>query len=404
LKQLEKCIKIKDGFNHGDIYDRSKDEYNLPIDIKLFQKEFKKLKIIDKFRMFDNLKTLDMLKGISIDLELEDGTRIDIEGFSDGQFQSIYIYAVTEIFKELNCLTLLDEPDAFLHPEWQFKFFEQVYEITNATSKNNHVLMSSHSAVTLVNYHDRKIRMFVFEGNQVKNRNVNKKYAIDQLSSNMIQYSENEQILSILRNINIEQSPVLFTEGSTDPDIVRVAWQKLYREEPMPFIPIYAFNCVYLRQLFQDERIHNELNRRPAFAMFDFDEAYNEWNALKSKTDTWNFIEKDPYKGLCVQNPTKNLFAFLLPVPGMEEIEKQVISDKASKTHYAHESRMGIEHLFYNAPNTGTYFETQPKPGGAQIIHFKGDKTQFAKEVVRDINPSYFEVFRPIFDFIKSKC
>ena len=345
-----------------------------------------------------------MYDNIHLALKLKNQVDANLSYFSDGQFQSIYIYTIMEIFKDLDCVTLLDEPDAFLHPEWQFKFLEQVYEITNATAKKNHVLMSSHSAITLVNYDNRKIRMFVFESNQVKNRNVPKDYAISQLSSNMIQYSENEQILSILRNINIEQLPVLFTEGSTDPDIVKVAWQKLYVEDPMPFIPIYAFNCVYLKQLFQDERIHNELNQRPAFAMFDFDEAYNEWNALKSKTDTWNFIENDPYKGLCVQNPAKNLFAFLLPVPEIEAIEKQVISDKPSKIHFAHESRMGIEHLFYTAPNIDSYFEIQQKPGGAQIVHFKGDKTEFAKNVVPTIDIEYFEVFRSMFDFIKSKC
>lgn len=385
-------------------YMHSSEQYIFYCALEKIQHEFSGYTLKQLFNQFDNLKTLGMLESMSIPLELNNGLSGNILDFSDGQFQSIYIYTIMEIFKDLDCVTLLDEPDAFLHPEWQFKFLEQVYEITNSTSKNNHVLMSSHSAITLVNYDNRKVRMFVFESNQVKNRNVPKDYAISQLSSNMIKYSENEQILSILRNINIEQLPVLFTEGSTDPDIVKVAWQKLYAEEPMPFIPIYAFNCVYLKQLFQDERIHNELNQRPAFAMFDFDEAYNEWNALKSKTDAWNFIENDPYKGLCVQNPTKNLFAFLLPVPETEAIEKQVISDKPSKTHYAHESRMGIEHLFYTAQNIDSYFEIQVKPGGANIVHFKGDKTQFAKEVIKDIDTAYFEVFRPMFDFIKLKC
>ena len=94
----------------------------------------------------------------------------------------------------------------------------------------------------------------------------------------------------------------------------------------------------------------------------------------------------------------------MLPIPEIEAIEKQVISDKPSKTHYAHESRMGIEHLFYTAPNIDSYFEIQQKPGGAQIVHFKGDKTEFAKNVVPTIDIEYFEVFRSMFDFIKSKC
>jgi len=401
LDKLIVCIKGE--FLHSDIYNLDKDTYTIPINIELFQEKFRSESIENIFKQIDNLKTLEMYDNIRLALKLKNQVDANLSYFSDGQFQSIYIYTIMEIFKDLDCITLLDEPDAFLHPEWQFKFLEQVYEITNATAKKNHVLMSSHSAITLVNYDNRKIRMFVFEGNQVKNRNVGKNYAISQLSSNMIQYSENEQILSVLRNINIEQLPVFFTEGSTDPDIVKVAWQKLY-EEPMPFIPIYAFNCVYLKQLFQDERIHNELNQKAAFAMFDFDEAYNEWNALKSKADTWNFIEHDPYKSLCVENPTKNLFAFLLPVPEIEAIEDQVIADKSTKSHYAHESRMGIEHLFYTATDTDSYFEILRKPGGGQIIHFKGDKTLFAKEIVPRIDVSYFEAFRPMFEFIKSKC
>lgn len=401
LDKLILCVKGE--FLHSDIYNLDKDTYTIPINIELFQEKFRSESIENIFKQIDNLKTLEMYDNIHLALKLKNQVDANLSYFSDGQFQSIYIYTIMEIFKDLDCVTLLDEPDAFLHPEWQFKFLEQVYEITNATAKKNHVLMSSHSAITLMNYQNKNIRMFTLESNQIKNRNVNKKYAVDQLSSNLLKYREDEQILSILRNINIERLPILFTEGSTDPDIIRVAWEKLY-SEPMPFISIYAFKCDYLRQLIQDQRIQNELRNKAIFALFDFDEAYNEWNHLKSK-DTWNDFETDPYKGLCTGIESKKTYAFVIPVPEIEQIERQVIIDKTHKTHYAHESKMEIEHLFYNAPNTSEYFEIITKPGGAEIIEVKtSKKTKFAKEVVSEIDASYFEVLKPMLDFIKSKC
>ena len=107
---------------------------------------------------FDNLKTLGMLADITVPLTLTSGLDARIAHFSDGQFQSVYIYSIVELFKDRNCLTLLDEPDAFLHPEWQLYFLRQVFEITDAAGTSNHVLMSSHSAVTLIPHDKKKIK------------------------------------------------------------------------------------------------------------------------------------------------------------------------------------------------------------------------------------------------------
>lgn len=404
ILKLSSCSESSfGGFEVDQGFMRGNQQYIYHCKIEKIREVFDDLTLKQLFNQFDNLKTIGMLESLAIPFELSNGLSANIIDFSDGQFQSIYIYALTEIFKELDSITLLDEPDAFLHPEWQFKFLDQIYDITDTASKNNHVLMSSHSAITLVNYENRRIRMFVFESNKIKNRNVSKKHAVDQLSSRLLKYREDEQILSIIRNVNIERLPVLFTEGSTDPDIIRIAWEKLY-SEPMPFIPLYAFKCDYLRQLIQDQRILNELRNKAIFALFDFDEAYNEWNYLKSK-DTWADFEDNPYKGLCTGIESNKTYAFVIPVPEIVQIERQVIIDKTQRTHYAHESKMEIEHLFYNAPNTSEYFETITKPGGAEIIEVKtSKKTKFAQEVVPDIDVSYFTVLKPMLDFIKDKC
>ena len=215
-----------------------------------------------------------------------------ISHFSDGQFQSVYIYSIVELFKDRNCLILLDEPDAFLHPEWQFDFLRQVFDITDAAAKTSHVLMSSHSAVTLIPHDKKKIKFFDIKDNQANCYDLPKAIAIKKLSSDLIKYSEQEQLLSIINAAQIEKKPVLFTEGSTDPIILKEAWYKLYEEE-MPFIPFYAFSCTYINQLLTDNRIHGEMGGLPVFALFDFDKAFDQWNGLNG-----DVTASDPFKGL----------------------------------------------------------------------------------------------------------
>lgn len=400
LDALLECIE--GGFSSASLYGPEKDIFTIPISRALFLKKFEGVSSQELFRSFDNLRSAGMFGQISNPIRLKHGSVADISYFSDGQFQSVYIYAVSELFKDRNCITLLDEPDSFLHPEWQFDFFKQVDEISSSAARSNHVLINTHNATTLANYENRDVRMFCFnEDNKVVARRVGKRYAIDQLSKNMIKYSEDEKILSILRTINIERRPIFFTEGSTDPDILKTAWAKLYAE-PMPFIPIYAFSCVYLRPLLQDERILGELNNNPVFGLFDFDEAFNEWNSLMHK---WGALETDPYKGLSTGDDAKKQYAFLLPVPTVPAIEALVIKDKAAGTHFAHKSRMGIEHLFYADTKTHPYFENEAQPGGFDLLVFKEKKkTKFAKEIVPTLDAACFEVFRPMFEFVKSKC
>jgi len=294
---LNKLASCKADDSKGPVrtegYFSDKDEYILYFDIKTIQTKFADNSSQELFRQFDNLKTIEMLKDISIEITLESNIKATSDHFSDGQFQSVYIYSIIELFKDRNCLTLLDEPDSFLHPEWQFEFLKQVFEIKDNTASNNHVLMSSHSAVTLIPHDHKNIKFFDIKDSSVNCYNLPNKIAINKLSSDLIHYSEQEQLLSIINTIQIEKKPVLFTEGSTDPIILKEAWYKLYEEE-MPFIPFYAFSCTYLSQLLTDDnRIVAEMSGLSLFGMFDFDKAYNQWNGINGE-----IIENDPFKCL----------------------------------------------------------------------------------------------------------
>jgi hypothetical protein len=302
------------------------DRYTLYFDGAKIRQEFADLSRQELFRQFDNLRTLGMLAEITIPLQLTGGVNATIAHFSDGQFQSVYIYSIVELFRDRNCITLLDETDSFLHPEWQFDFLKQIFEITDTTAKNNHVLMSSHSAVTLIPHDKKKIKFFDIKGNQANCHDLPKSVAIKKLSADLIKYSEQEQLLSIINAIQIENKPVLFTEGSTEKGMIK------------------------------------------------------KWAEGES-------------------------YALMLPVPANADIQKQVIRDPVTGETFGGDSCCEIEHLFYGLDSTKNYYQHEPCVGGTKIV-FKsdGEKTSFAREVVPALDQACFEVFCPMFEFIKSKC
>ena len=341
-----------------------------------------------------------MLSEITVPLTLNGGLSATTKHFSDGQFQSVYIYSIVELFKDRNCLTLLDEPDSFLHPEWQFDFLKQVFEITDTTAKNNHVLMSSHSASTITTANEGMIRLFEFDGSKVNATTVNKADVIKALSAGLISFSESEARLSIHHALKNTSGVVLFTEGITDEMILETAWSKLYPAKTITFEIQNAFDRIFLRNLFSRDEMSKNFPKRIMFALFDFDEAFDDWNGLKKKCDEVT----DPHKGLVKQLVYECHYAMLLPVPTDDVLKKQVLNADGKPWGKGSESHLPIELLFYSEDRLGKGFEKRATSGGGEIIEFTGDKVKFAKDVVPTLDAACFEILRPMFELIKSKC
>jgi hypothetical protein len=402
LDQLSACASTTP--NTGPVRDEGflpeKDTYSLYFDLAKVRETFAELSPQELFRRFDSLKTLGMLKDISIPLTLSGGVPGSVSHFSDGQFQSVYIYSIVELFKEHNCLTLLDEPDAFLHPEWQFGFLKQVFEITDTTAKNNHVLMSSHSASTITTANESMINLFAFNGSNVVVTKVNKADVIKSLSAGLISFSESEARLNIHHVLKNTTGAVLFTEGITDEMILETAWSKLYPNKNINFEIQNAFDRIFLRNLFSRDELSKNFPERVMFALFDFDEAYDDWNGLKKECDEVT----DPLKGLTKQLKCKYHFAILLPVPANDILKKQVLNAEGKPWGKGSDSHLSIELLFYSEDRLGHGFTKRATSGGGEIVEFTGDKVKFAKEIVPTLDAACFQVFRPMFEFIQSKC
>jgi predicted ATPase len=393
LDQLMRCI-VGD-FTPASLYDRATDTYELAIDVTKFREVFAALPPVEVFCEFNALRALNMIADISIPVRLAANTEVSSRAFSDGQFQSVYLFAISELFKDRECITLLDEPDAFLHPEWQFDFLRQTLAISEQGARTNHILMSSHSASTIAAEVDCRIRQIEFTGTKTEAREKDKSDLIKSLSAGLITFSEAEAGLNIRHNLKNTRKPVLFTEGVSDELILETAWSKLNLGVTAPFEIQSAFSASFLSVLLSDQTLYDDHRGRKFFGIFDFDEAYNCWNI------NGDDVETDPQCCLTRKRANCEGYSMLLPVPARSSIRDQVINP-ATGAHYRAEARLTIELLFRDVPGLEAHFEIDPtRPGNC--IRFKGKKTRFASRIVPDLDAVHFEVFRPIFDFVSSR-
>ena len=379
----------------GRLGEGREEKYVLYRSFESFSEAFRQKSIFEIFITLDNLKTIGILEEIDVKVTLNTGKEISLGQFSDGQFQSVYILCLTEIFKDLNCISLLDEPDSFLHPEWQFNFFDQINEISNESTNSNHILMSSHSAITLIKFIKEKVGYFEFhETKGYINNKLPKKIAINKLSENLIKLHEQEQLLSIINTIQIENKPILFTEGKTDPLIIKSAYERLYPEEVIPFIPFYCFGHKSVSQIVRDHDVQSDMQGRPIFALFDFDKAFNTFNGFSD-----DYYINSHVDGLVKKLKDQEIYAMMLPVPD-NGIKNQVINPDTGECYNDH-SVMTIEHLFFDFVDGNKFQVDTSTPSNPK--RFSSDKVDFAKNVVPSLPDEAFNVFKPLFDFIKSK-
>lgn len=376
-------------------YQAEIDTYFLFLDVERLRAEFAGDGICSLFRQFYSLKVLEMLATMSVEVELESGFSGGTAGFSDGQFQMVYMLATAELFKDRNIISLCDEPDAFLHPEWQFDFLRQVNAISEQAARTNHILINSHSASTIVADVPCRIRNFQQGEDGVKVSETNKADIIRSLSAGLITFSESEVSLSIEQILINTDGPILFTEGVSDALILTTAWERLFSDVKRSFAIESAFGSAYLRKMLQEQDFFALHSNRTIFGLFDFDTAYNEWKNLGE------LIEADPSKGLVRKRAGGDWFAMLLPVDPNITIRKQILRPGTDQD-FAHKSKLDMELMFFDTFGVGEHFEVDASEP-YECIRFVGSKSRFAKEAVPGLEPIHFEPFRPIFQFIRDK-
>ena len=398
LDRITACYTKPEGKeeSRAEGYFPTDDKYVIYADLEKVRKEFEKEPSDYFFRNLNSLRLIEMLENVSCNYSSEVGQGRLLD-FSDGQFQSLYLFAITELFSDSNCLSLLDEPDSFLHPDWQFNFLQQVTEISKKGTDSNHIIMTSHSASTIAAKVQSRIRLMEFSDGEVVAVDSDKPKILKTLSSGLITLSENEANLTIRIAIDEIDGPVLFTEGKTDQKILEIAWEKLNPSMERPFGIQSAFDCNFLSNLLRRGEIYENYPDREFFALFDFDEAFNQWNSGKGE-----LLENDVTLGLAKKLTGKPAYFLLLPVAEKSSVRKQVVSQKSGK-HFSAESRFPIELVFHDVPGLEEFYIDIDDRAQSRGFCSNKRKAEFAFEIVPGIEKKYFEPLRPIFDFILSK-
>jgi predicted ATP-dependent endonuclease of OLD family len=352
--------------------------------------------LFDTFRFFDDLRVIDMLESIDLEIELNNGAIVNLKSFSDGEIQTILFNGLIEVFSETESLLLLDEPDAFLHPEWQTLLLEKLNSYSNGIAVKSNVLISSHCASTVVQSHHDKVKLFHEDGN-VKCISIPKFVAVSKLSGGKYFLDSQTQVINILHQMKTEDKCVLIVEGPTDTIILENAWKKL-KDREMPFIIYHAFGSSQVKSIVLDEKIYREVHIKPMFGLFDFDKAYNNWNDIKG-----DVIQNKPSIGITKKIFDKDVYVMLLPVPNNPIIKRQTVHSDGSDSTFGNDSRLTIELMFYGPKHLEKYYDKEECSGGGERVFFRGDKDSFAKKVIPSLPVEAFRVFEPLFDFIESK-
>ena len=138
--QTDKNIRIKTG--KGEKIAISLKGKESLYKIREFLTEEKKL-----FEILNIMLADDLLEDISFSLvKMTEGKPQVFSILSEGEQQSIIIKGLTEFLSGKNSLFLFDEPDTYLHPEWQRQFITDIQMTIDTTADSeNYYLIATHS-------------------------------------------------------------------------------------------------------------------------------------------------------------------------------------------------------------------------------------------------------------------
>lgn len=105
----------------------------------------------DFFQQLSNLILADYLTDIRIHFTKNGVEELEFDDLSEGEWQRIGIRGAMELFQGEETLFLLDEPDTFAHPRWQWEFVPDIYQTVGKETENKstQVIFITHSPLVL---------------------------------------------------------------------------------------------------------------------------------------------------------------------------------------------------------------------------------------------------------------
>lgn len=200
-------------------------------------------------KLFEYLTTLqanDLIENIDIIL-MQNGIEISFKRLSEGEKQILTILGLRELMITGDTLFLLDEPDTYLHPEWQRDFVESIVDIED--SKTNYFI-TSHSPNIISGLKKEQLKIFEKVDNKTNVREFffnpfGKPVDViltDHFGLEGLRYKDIDKKIEELKGMLIEKKydakrfESLFTDleneiGKDDIDLLSIKLEKIKREK-----------------------------------------------------------------------------------------------------------------------------------------------------------------------------
>lgn len=150
----------------------SKEEYHIILSDmgleKLINSQIIDNKEVNLFNLLSSAYATGYIKDIDVRFKKKDKDGVlTFELLSEGEKQKIGIQGAVVLFLELKTLFLLDEPDAFAHPSWQWNFVPELKEALDEQFSSQAIFVT-HSPLVLSTVKDNA---FVMENGQIAELN-----------------------------------------------------------------------------------------------------------------------------------------------------------------------------------------------------------------------------------------
>ena len=199
-------------------------------------------------KLFEYLTTLqanDLIGNIDIIL-IQNSKEISFERLSEGEKQILTVFGLRELLITGDTLFLLDEPDTYLHPEWQRDFVESIID-TEDTKTNYIITTHSPNIISGLNKNQLKIIENIDNKTNIREFSFNPfgkpvdMILTDYFGLKGLRYKDIDkkirklQKMLIEKQFNTQKFESLFTElekkiGNDDIDLLSIKLEKIKRE------------------------------------------------------------------------------------------------------------------------------------------------------------------------------
>lgn len=325
-------------------------------------------------------KKISALSGLVI--EFEEFNRIsNINQLSTGEKQIVFRagFLLRNLANTRGSIVLIDEPELSLHPEWQTKIIGFYEKLLTSDGLHPQIIAATHSPFIV--HGSIGAKTIILE----KNAQTGQISEMPEPAYPAVKGEEAVRAFNLDTFLADTTKPMLLLlEGRSDVELINAAWRKLRPSTAMPFEARDYLGARNITIALNDDTLFSRVGNRIVVGIYDFDDAFNQWNGIwkkQSRLGTSN-------TGLFKKHPSCQGYAMLLPVPSFR--------DELASEELAGNSAMSIEFLFKDTDHPEGLIEQMPLPFGQTVPKVRASrKVSFAREAAL-FRPDQFEAFEPL--------